>query len=251
MKQSKLKLIPLIFMMALSGQVQAGNFNKVLNDWKAKLKAEAAAEVARRAQVMIPELEVKSPVAAIEWVTDQATFDYVLPCDSGIPYAAIVAQGANRMDLLEENEDGELVYSRDMSIGLERMADFCVAIGAPKSGLSTTYSDRDEPVYWRTWWMTEGVEDDNDIPVRDEDEEIQATIDLIKLAKESLNGLPVYIVIGNDLGGLAGKVINKLGADGEIDSIDGFIAVDRETGEFTIYGRDGTEWKSADHIESE
>jgi hypothetical protein len=39
-------------MMALSGQVQAGNFNKVLNDWKAKLKAEAAAEVARRAQVM-------------------------------------------------------------------------------------------------------------------------------------------------------------------------------------------------------
>jgi hypothetical protein len=36
---------------------------------------------------MIPELEVKSPVAAIEWVTDQATFDYVLPCDSGIPYA--------------------------------------------------------------------------------------------------------------------------------------------------------------------
>ncbi|SMG64855.1 secreted protein, partial [methanotrophic bacterial endosymbiont of Bathymodiolus sp.] len=74
MKQSKLKLIPLIFMMALSGQVQAGNFNKVLNDWKAKLKAEAAAEVARRAQVMIPELEVKSPVAAIEWVTDQATF---------------------------------------------------------------------------------------------------------------------------------------------------------------------------------
>jgi hypothetical protein len=47
MKQSKLKLIPLIFMMALSGQVQAGNFNKVLNDWKAKLKAEAAAEVAQ------------------------------------------------------------------------------------------------------------------------------------------------------------------------------------------------------------
>jgi hypothetical protein len=45
--------------------------------------------------------------------------------------------------LLEENEDGELVYSRDMSIGLERMADFCVAIGAPKSGLSTTYSDRE------------------------------------------------------------------------------------------------------------
>jgi hypothetical protein len=30
--------------------------------------------------------------------------------------------------------------------------------------------------------MTEGVEDENGIPVRDEDEEMQATINLLKLA---------------------------------------------------------------------
>jgi hypothetical protein len=38
---------------------------------------------------------------------------------------------------------------------------------------SLTYNDRNEPEEWRTWWMTEGVEDENGIPVRDEDEEIQ------------------------------------------------------------------------------
>jgi hypothetical protein len=34
------------------------------------------------------------------------------------------------------------------------MAEFCIAIGVPKSGLSTTYNDRNEPEEWRTWWMT-------------------------------------------------------------------------------------------------
>jgi hypothetical protein len=291
MKQSKLKLIPLAFMMTLSGQAQAEQSDY---DWmagmeaemkaatedaifdgtdemsimiKAKLKAEreaaeavakvaakaaakAAAEAARRFQLAIPVLEAKGMVAGVEWVTDEATFDYVLPCDTEAPYAAILAHGANRMDLLQENDNGELVHDRDMSIGAERMADFCVAIGAPKSGLSTTYNEDDESQEWRTWWMTEGVEDENGVPVRDEAEEIQATIDLIKLAKEALNS-PVYIVIGNDLGKFATKVISKLGADGDFDYIDGFISVDRETGEFTIHGKNGALWNSADHTPSD
>jgi hypothetical protein len=65
--------------------------------------------------------------------------------------------------------------------------------------------------------MTEGVEDENGIPVRDEDEEIKATIDLLKLARSVLGELPVYLVIGNDLGFFASKVITKLGEDGEND----------------------------------
>lgn len=257
MKQSKLKLIPLAFMMTLSGQAQAGQNH---NDWTAGIMAgvnakteaiagaqiKAAAETARRLQLAIPVLEAKGMVAGVGWVTDEATFDYVLPCDTEAPYAAILAHGANRMDLLEENDNGEFVHDRDMSIGAERMADFCVAIGAPKSGLSTTYNEDDESQEWRTWWMTEGVEDENGVPVRDEAEEIQATIDLIKLAKEALNA-PVYIVIGNDLGKFASKVISQMGANGEFDSIDGFISVDRKTGEFTIHGKNGVLWHSAEH----
>ena len=53
--------------------------------------------------------------------------------------------------------------------------------------------------------------------------------------------------MGNDLGVLTAKIIQKLGEDGEIDVIDGFIYVNRETGEFSRYNRDGSIWKSADN----
>jgi hypothetical protein len=228
-------------------------FNRKLQVKREKEAAEAkaAAEAKRRAEIMIPVLEVKQPVAGFEWVTDQATFDYLKPCNTGIPYAAIVAHGANHMDSLTDNGKGEFNHERDMSIGYPRMAEFCIAIGVPKSGLSTTYNDRNEPEEWRTWWMTEGVEDENGIPVRDEDEEMQATINLLKLAKSALGGLPVYLVIGNDLGLFASKVIKKLGKDGESDVIDGFIYVNRDTGEFVKYGRDSTIWKSSENTPPE
>ncbi|WP_174483663.1 hypothetical protein [methanotrophic endosymbiont of Bathymodiolus puteoserpentis (Logatchev)] len=214
-------------------------------------KEAAAAEARRRAEIMIPALEVKAPVAGFEWVSKHKTFDYLLPCNTGIPYAAIVAHGANRMDLLTDNGEGEFNHERDMSIGYPRMAEFCIVIGVPKSGLSITYNDRNEPEEWRTWWLTEGVEDENGIPVRDEDEEMQATINLLKLAKSALGGLPVYLVVGNDLGLFASKVIKKLGKDGESDVIDGFIYVNRDTGEFVKYGRDSTIWKSSENTPSE
>ena len=208
-------------------------------------------EVERRAKLAIPELEVKAPVAGVEWVSKHKTFDYLLPCSTGIPYAAIVTHGANRMDSLTDNGEGELTHERDMAIGYPRMVDFCVAIAVPKSGLSTTYNEYDEAQEWRTWWMTEGVEDENGVPVRDEEEEMQATIKLIKSAKGALRGTPVYLVIGNDLGKSAVKIFNKLGEDGEIDAIDGFIYVNRETGEFSRYDSDGTVWKSEDNTTPE
>jgi hypothetical protein len=87
---------------------------------------------------------------------------------------------------------------------------------------------------------------DNWAPIRDEDNEIAATIAVLKLAKKSL-GKPTYLVMGNDLGVLTAKIIQKLGEDGEIDVIDGFIYVNRETGEFRRYNRDGSIWESADN----
>jgi hypothetical protein len=80
----------------------------------------------------------------------------------------IVTHGANHMDLLVEDDEGELIHERDMNIGYPRLADYCAVIAAPKSGLSTTYNEYDEAEHWRTWWMTEGVEDENGIPVRDD-----------------------------------------------------------------------------------
>jgi hypothetical protein len=41
------------------------------------------------------------------------------------------------MDSLTDNGKGEFNHERDMSIGYPRMAEFCIAIGVPKSGLSS------------------------------------------------------------------------------------------------------------------
>jgi hypothetical protein len=60
-------------------------------------------------------------------------------------------------------------------------------------------------------------------------------------------GKPVYLVIGNDLGASAIMVLDRLNSDGEANLVDGFIQIDRETGEFTTYYRDGTRWKSVDN----
>jgi len=145
-----------------------------------------------------------------------------------------------------ENDEGELTYWRDTTVGYSRMADNCIVIGSPKTGLSTTYKGNGEPEHWRNWWMTSGVEDENGIPVRDENSEIEATIALIKLAI-SATGSKVYLVMGNDLGESSAKVLDRLMADGEDKLVSGFIHIDYETGEFTTYSRDGTVWKSEDH----
>ena len=229
----KLKLLPLplpLVLLLLSGQVQA--------DLLGAIKAGLAA-------LAIPKLEVKAPVAGVEWTANEGTFDYVKPC-AAINYIAIVSNIANHKDLLVENDEGELTYWRDTTVGYSRMADNCIVIGSPKTGLSTTYKGNGEPEHWRNWWMTSGVEDENGIPVRDENSEIEATIALIKLAI-SATGSKVYLVMGNDLGESSAKVLDRLMADGEDKLVSGFIHIDYETGEFTTYSRDGTVWKSEDH----
>jgi hypothetical protein len=200
----------------------------------------------------------EDPMLANGWVTDQPTFNYKLPCDlDKTPAVAVVVHGLNHMDLLEENDEGEFVYARDMSIAYPIMEELCFAIAIPKSGISTLWEDLWETEnarygtyrssQYRAWWMTKGVEpSDSYIPVRDEKEEIKAIIDLIDVANSAV-GKPVYLTIGNDLGALTAKVIIALGADGKINAIAGFIYVDRETGEFTAHLSDGTKWESKEH----
>jgi hypothetical protein len=233
-----LKLLPLVLLL-ISGHALAEV------DFFAAIKEARALE----ARLAIPELEVKAPVAGVEWVTDQATFDYVMPCPD-ISYIAIVSNVANHKDPLVENSQGERAYWRDTTVAYSRMADYCIVIGAPKTGTSTTYDENNNLEYWRNWWMTAGVEDDNGIPVRDENDEIEATIALIKLAI-AVTARPVYLVMSNDLGESSAKVLNRLMDDGEDKLVSGFIQIDYKTGEFTTYHRDGTIWLSKDNPVSE
>ena len=237
--------------MVLAGMFMSQSISADMSDDIREEMYEAGRQFAKKMMATIPTLENKSVDG---WSTEMEAFDYKVPCDATLaPYSAIIAQGTNRMDLLTEDEDGEYTYERDVSIGYPRMEEFCIALAQPKSGLSTVENAQGEPEKWRTWWLSEEIElsdedwdPDNWAPIRDEDNEIAATIAALKLAKEAL-GKPTYLVMGNDLGVLTAKIIQKLGEDGEIDVIDGFIYVNRETGEFRRYNRDGSIWKSADN----
>jgi hypothetical protein len=58
---------------------------------------------------------------------------------------------------------------------------------------------------------------------------------------------PVYLLMGNDSGVLANKVIDALKSDGNSDLISGFVLVDKTTGEFIAVNTDETVWRSKDH----
>ena len=240
-----------LLLMVLAGMFMSQSVSADLSDDMREEMIKEFKEHQEKMLAKIPTLEDKSVDG---WNAEMESFDYKLPCDATLaPYSAIIAQGTNRMDLLTEDEDGEYTYERDVSIGYPRMEEFCIALAQPKSGLSTVENAQGEPEKWRTWWLSEEIElsdedwdPDNWAPIRDEDNEIAATIAVLKLAKKSL-GKPTYLVMGNDLGVLTAKIIQKLGEDGEIDVIDGFIYVNRETGEFRRYNRDGSIWKSADN----
>ena len=196
----------------------------------------------------IPKLEVKKPINGVDWVTDQGTFDYILPqCANGASYAAIVLHGTNHMDLLSENDKGEFEYTHDASAIYPRLLSLCAAVGVPKSGLSTTYNSLNEANHWRTWWVSEGVVGNSGIPIRNDNDEIKATIEILKLAKSTLGGLPVYLVVGNDLGLFAAKVARKLKEDEETSIIDGFIYPDIKNGEFMLYVKGKPPWDSSEH----
>jgi hypothetical protein len=240
--KTKNKLTYLIGIIFLSlGLVSFNAFSAIGDDARDAEQKRAQEELARML-AEIPILEDKSA----DWNVEQATFDYIVPCnDDQRPYSAIVAQGTNRKDLLTvKTGETEFTYKYDVAIGYERMKEFCIVIAQPKSGLSTVINENDVSNEYRTWWLTTGYEDSSSlVPFRDDTDEVDATIDLLKLAKEALKK-PTYIVVGNDLGTLTIKIVQELRERDELDLIKGFIDVDRKTGEFIRYDMEGSVWKS-------
>jgi len=247
----KLRLMPLLFSALLPYQVQAE-----LGQAKYKLEMDANLDSSK--------LEVKTPVAGVEWTTSHARFDYVKTC-AAAEFVVVVAHSAENDDSLVDNGRGTMVHVRDMRIGYPRLADFCAVIAEPKSMFTTTQNDEDVKYNWRTWWATDFVEyykvddrEDFDLfaflnavnakpKAGDEYKyEIDETIKFIKFARGELHKT-VYLGFGNDFGGLAAKVLDTLGKDGETDAIDGFLHINRETGEFAIYRRNGGIWESKDN----
>ena len=182
------------------------------------------------------------------WTIDQPTFNYKMPCAlEDTNFTAIVVHGTNRKDILTDNGNGEFTYESDISKGFDRIADFCGAIIIPQSGLSTEKNWNNEYVNYRTWWMSEGVKNQGTgIPLREEADEIQAAIEIVKLANQVVKQ-PTYLVIGHDLGDLTAAVLSRIAESDEKDIIVGFIYVDRGTGEYTKYKRGGVVWKSKDN----
>ena len=185
------------------------------------------------------------------WVTDQQTFNYTLPCAiEDTPAVVVVVHGANRRQKVKgglERMGTHYIYDKSVSIAYPRLTDFCVAIAIPKSGVLSPQIGARHTNYYRTWWMTQGTVDPVTLlPVFNEEEEINAIIDLIEVANEVVKK-PVFLLLGNDLGRLANKVIDVLGLTGQSNAIAGFVLADRKTGEFTAYLKNGTEWESVEH----
>jgi hypothetical protein len=177
------------------------------------------------------------------WIVDNATFNYRLTCDEDqTQFIALVIHGINNKQKLTLNESGELIEPYSVSIGFDRIADFCGAIFIPKSGLSATLNEAGEvEERYRTWWMTDGTPDDNGLPVRAITDEVDAAIDIINFSN---NIAPTYLVIGNDYGTMTMEVASKLGEIQGIRNIAGLLHIDRITGEFIRYTIYGNKWSS-------
>jgi hypothetical protein len=181
-----------------------------------------------------------------DWVVDQSTFNYTLPCDlAKTPAVAIVIHGKDRRDIIKGQEEGTFKYPKDISIAFDKFKTFCVAITVPKSMIGAFVSDEGEVSYFRDWQMSNS---ENDITL---EEEIDATINLIHVANAAVKK-PVYLVYGHDEGFLATKVMNALESGADISKTDpnypikGYVVVNTITGEFIVYNLDGTIFRSRD-----
>lgn len=221
-------------------QEDISDANAVMEDDTKDVK-EALSDAIRYAAVVVEET-LDSP-----WVTDQSTFNYRLDCALEDSLAvAVVFHGANHKDKLILDDSGLYKYPFDINASFPAMSKMCIPIVVPKSGINTLVADDGTIEVYRNWWMTTGEVDDTGIIVREEEEEINEFIELLKLAKEVAKK-PVYIMYGNgyndkDYEGdkeTVIRVIDKLTKLNELDLIAGTLYSDIETGGFTMYTLDG------------
>jgi hypothetical protein len=171
-------------------QEDISDANAVMEDDTKDVK-EALSDAIRYAAVVVEET-LDSP-----WVTDQSTFNYRLDCALEDSLAvAVVFHGANHKDKLILDDSGLYKYPFDINASFPAMSKMCIPIVVPKSGINTLVADDGTIEVYRNWWMTTGEVDDTGIIVREEEEEINEFIELLKLAKEVAKK-PVYIMYGN------------------------------------------------------
>ena len=189
---------------------------------------------------------IDDPLIDSSWVTDQPTFNYRLPCDMDkINAVVIIIHGTNRMDLLDsDNEQGKLLYSKDLSSTYPIMDRFCVITVIPKSEIIRRLDSEGVARLYRYWWMSE----QNASGYKTDEGEIKSIIKLINLAKDVVKK-PVFLAIGHDRGTLQNKLIDKMYSTELqlIYQITGFVDINYHTGEFVAQFLDGTIWISEEH----
>jgi hypothetical protein len=188
---------------------------------------------------------IDDPLIDSSWVTDQPNFNYRLPCDiDKINAVVIILHGTNRKDLVStDNEQGKLLYSKDLSSTYPIMDKFCVITVIPKSVIIKEDDEEGVARLYRSWWMSnKRASYGDDLP------EIRAVLNIVNLAKSAVNK-PIFIAKGHDGGALQMKILDKnyfLWVPFR-EHITGFVEIDYLTGEFAAHFLNGTVWLSEDH----
>jgi hypothetical protein len=180
-------------------------------------RAEITAEKLKYKDFLGMTTPVEDDVALDGWVTDQATFNYKMPCDADkIKAVAIIVKDLNVMERVEINADGQYWAVNDTSEVFPEFERFCVAIVMPKSGVSTVVDDTKGNRYYRTYWMSRGTSvyrrygAPGDFFLQERNEEIAAYTDVIYTANTALHK-PVFIFNGHVSKHVAVDILKTLG----------------------------------------
>jgi hypothetical protein len=186
------------------------------------MRAESAGERLKYEDFGYAGTAVEDDRAAIGWVTDQAAFNYKLPCPrEQITAVAIIVKDLNAIEHVEKNEYGDYLSVNDTSAVFPEFERFCVAMVMPKSGLSAAaYNENNNTYnrYYRSYWVSEGDElyngwSSTDLYLRKRSEELAAYMDIIYAANTSLHK-PVIIFNGNVNKYVTLNLLKTLGGEG-------------------------------------
>ena len=185
------------------------------------------------------------PLLDSAWTTDQPTFNYRLPCEMNkINAVVIIIHGTNQLDLVStNNEQGKLLYYKDLSSTYPIMDKFCVITVIPKSEIIQRVDSEGITRLYRSWWMSDKIDGK-----RNDYQEVKEIIKIIKLAKDVVKK-PIFLAMGHDRGILQNKLISEMYST-EISfmyQITGFVDINYHTGEFVAQFFNGNIWKSEEH----